>query len=97
MDAVAILSDLWLDVRDNDFVLSLVDLGIDHVFDTYGGFTLDELLAEFGLASDGLLETALRLAPKIIATLEGRGLLEELIRRRLAGFYESDEAQAILR
>jgi hypothetical protein len=96
VDVVSVLYDLWLDLRSNDYLQALIDTGVDYFFDTYGGFGLDELLAEFGLGEDDLVEEALRFAPAAIEALHAEGLLAELVRRQLAGFYASPEALAIL-
>lgn len=90
------LYQVWLDIRDSDYLRALVDTGVDFFFDTYGGFTLDRLLEEWGLGRDDLIEEALRFGPPVIETLAEAGVLEQLVRRRLASFYESAEARALL-
>jgi len=95
-DFVVIGYALWLDVRGTDYLRSLVDTGVNYFFDTYGGFGLADLLAEFGLGHDDLVEEALRFAPSVIAGLRSAGLLEDLVRRRLADFYASPEFAAAL-
>ena len=96
IDFTSIVYDLWLDLRTNGFLLALIDAGVDYFFDTYAGFALDDLLAEFGLDADDLIEEALRFAPPVIEALHGSGLLEQFLRRQLAPFYDSAEARAIL-
>ena len=86
----------WIDIRDSAYVTALVETGVDIFFDTYGSFTLDRLLDEFGLGRDDLIEEALRFAPSVIEALAEEGLLEGLVRRRLEGFYASPEAHALL-
>ncbi|MBO0842554.1 MAG: hypothetical protein J2O46_05165 [Nocardioides sp.] len=90
------LYEVWLDVRDSDYLTALVDTGVDFFFDTYGSFTLDKLLEEWGLSRDDLIEEALRFGPPVIEALAETGVLEQLVRRRLAAFYDSPEAQALL-
>jgi len=87
---------VWLDVRDSGYLTDLVDTGVDHVFDTYGSFSLDRLLEEWGLDRDDLIEEALRFGPRVIEAMAEAGVLEELLRRRLASFYTSAEARALL-
>jgi hypothetical protein len=86
----------WLDLRTSDYLPALVEAGVDVFFDTYRDFTLDKLLEEFGLGAADLVEEAMRFAPPVIEALVETGLLEELIRRRLASFYLSDEARALI-
>ncbi|MEU6138406.1 hypothetical protein [Nocardioides sp. NPDC047086] len=90
------LYQVWLDIRDSEYLQALVDTGVDFFFDTYGGFTLDRLLEEWGLGRDDLIEEALRFGPPVIEALAEAGVLEQLIRRRLSSFYESPEARALL-
>jgi len=90
------LYQVWLDVRDSEYLQALVDTGVDFFFDTYGSFTLDRLLEEWGLGRDDLVEEALRFGPPVIEALAEAGVLEQLIRRRLSSFYDSPEAQALL-
>ncbi|RJS46499.1 hypothetical protein [Nocardioides cavernaquae] len=86
----------WLDLRTSDYLPALVEAGVDVFFDTYRDFTLDKLLEEFGLGAADLVEEALRFAPPVIEAMLETGLLEELIRRRLASFYLSDEGRALI-
>lgn len=96
VDFVVLGYELWQDVRGADYLRSLIDTGVDYFFDTYGEFALDELLVEFGLGRDDLIEEALRFAPRVIDALVGSGLLEDLLRRQFAAFYASPEAAEIL-
>lgn len=97
IDVASILYDAWLDIRDHAYLLAMVETGIDHVFDRYGDTPLDELLAEFGLGRDDLVQEALRFAPTVIDALAAEGLLEDLVRRQLSRFYDSEQARAVLR
>jgi hypothetical protein len=97
VDVASILYDAWLDLRDHAYLLAMVETGIDHVFDRYGEMPLDELLAEFGLGRDDLVQEALRFAPPAIDALAAEGVLDDLLRRQFARFYDSEQAQAVLR
>ncbi len=96
VDLLVIGYDFWLDVRESPYLHALISTGVDYFFDTYGQFTLDALLTEFGLGRGDLIEEAMRFAPRAIAALDEAGELETLVRRRLAAFYESAEARAVL-
>lgn len=89
VDLLVIGYDFWLDFRTSPYLHALIATGVDYFFDTYGQYTLDALLAEFGLGRDDLIEEAMRFAPRAIAALDESGELEALIRRRLAAFYDS--------
>jgi hypothetical protein len=96
VDLVVIAYELWLDLRGTDYLASLVDTGVDYFFDTYGATPLDALLTEFGVGPDDLVEEAMRFAPQAIAALDEAGVLADVIRRQLAGFYESGAAREVL-
>ncbi|SHH64210.1 hypothetical protein SAMN05443575_4247 [Jatrophihabitans endophyticus] len=96
VDLVVVAYDFWLEFRESPYLHSLVFTGVDYFFDTYGGYPLDALLAEFGLGRDDLVEEAMRFAPRAVRALDEAGELENLVRRQLAPFYESDEARALL-
>ncbi|MDO7867593.1 hypothetical protein [Nocardioides jiangxiensis] len=87
---------LWLDLRTTPYIAAAVESGVQVFFDTYEAFTLHDLLAEFGLDREDLVEEARRFGPPVLDALAQAGVLEGLVRRRLAGFYTSPEAQALL-
>lgn len=96
VDVCSALYDVWLDLRTSPYITAVVEAGIDHFFDTYGGFALGDLLAEFGISRDDVVEEAERFVPPVVAGLDRVGLLEELVRPRLADFYTSAVAREAL-
>ena len=88
--------ELWLDLRTTDYIAAAVASGVEVFFDTYQAFTLHDLLAEFGLGRDDLVEEARRFGGPVLEALADAGVLDGLVRRRLAGFYTSPAAQALL-
>ncbi|MGV7903950.1 hypothetical protein PJN93_29510, partial [Mycobacterium kansasii] len=82
-DVVVLIFEFWRTFRDTDYFRALLDEGIDHVFDKYGDTSLYELLAELGVGREDMIEEALRFGPPVIATLDERGVIEDLLRRRL--------------
>lgn len=95
-DAVVLVFEFWRTFRDTDYFRALLDEGIDHVFDKYGDTSLADLLTELGVGREDLVEEALRFGPPVIETLDERGYLDGILRRRLAPFYESDHFRAVL-
>lgn len=96
IDLVVLVFETWLELRDGDYVPALIRMGVDYVFDTYGSFPLRELLTEFGVSRDDLVEEALRFGPRALSALAANGDLEVLVRRQLARFYDSADAHAAL-
>ncbi|MCL2541686.1 MAG: hypothetical protein FWE71_04395 [Nocardioidaceae bacterium] len=96
IDMCGAVYSLWLDLRTSPYISALVEAGVDHFFDTYGQTPLGDLLAEFGIQRSDLAEEAERFVPSVVAGLDRAGLLEELVRPRLADFYASDAARELL-
>jgi hypothetical protein len=88
--------EYWRELRQTDFVRSIIDAGIDTFFEVYGNTTLYDLLGEVGIHLEIMVEQAMRFGPPVIAVLHERGMLEALLRRQLEGFYASPEVAAIL-
>lgn len=95
-DLVVLVFETWIELRDGDYVPALIRMGVDFFFDTYGTTTLRELLEEFGLERADLVEEALRFGPAALTALAAAGDLEAFVRRQLARFYHSPEAQDAL-
>lgn len=97
LDAVvAALYGAWLDLRTSPLLRSLVAEGVAWFFDAYGAMPLRDLLAEFGLDVDDLVEEAVRFGPPALEGLRATGVLEALLRRRLEPFYRSAAAARLV-
>jgi hypothetical protein len=95
-DLLVIGYELWLDLRETEYLRALVDEGIDFFFDKYGPFTLRDLLEEMGIRREDLVEEALRFGPPVIEVLRENGMLAAALHRRLEPFFFSDEVLALL-
>jgi hypothetical protein len=95
-DLLVLAYEFWLSFRETEYLHALIDDGVDFFFEKYSDFTLLALLEEFGISRADLVEEAQRFAPPIIELLRERGVIEAFLRRRLAPFYASAEAQALL-
>ena len=96
IDFVVLIFETWLDLRDGAYVPAMIEMGVDYVFDTYGGYPLSELLSEFGVDRSDLVEEAMRFGPRALTALAASGDLEAFVRRQLTRFYDSPEARAAL-
>lgn len=88
-DTVVLVFEFWRTFRETEYFRSLLDEGVDEVFDTYGETPLAELLDELGVRRADLMEEAVRFGPPVIERLDADGVVERALRRRLAPFYES--------
>lgn len=87
----------WQHLRGTAWLRALIDAGIDQFFATFRKHTLRALLDAVGVTPEHIRTEALRFAPRAIAALDKKDLLEPAIRRNLAPFYESPEVRAILK
>jgi len=95
-DFIVLAYEFWRGFRGSDIFASMLDAGVDLFFDHYGEHSLAGLLSEFGVTRSDLLAEAERFAPPILATLAERGILHDLVRDQLAGFYRSEQARSVL-
>lgn len=93
-DLIVVVFEFWRSFRHSGYFRSLLDGAIDQLFAKYGDVSLYELLAEVGVGREDMIEEALRFGPPVLAMLDERGHLEELLRRRLLPFYVSEEFRA---
>ncbi|WP_375482683.1 hypothetical protein [uncultured Jatrophihabitans sp.] len=96
IDLIVLVFETWMELRDGTYVPALIELGVDYVFDTYGAYPLSALLEEFGVTRADLVEEAVRFGPRALTALAASGDLEVFVRRQLARFYDSPEAEAAL-
>ncbi len=83
-------------LRGTRLFRNMIDVGIDTFFAKYGETSLRDLLAEIGVTPDMMLAEAMQFAPPVIGMLRERGLLEEMVREGLEGFYRSPAVAQIL-
>ncbi|MFC0314121.1 hypothetical protein ACFQNE_05045 [Gordonia phosphorivorans] len=95
-DVVVLVFEFWRTFRQTEFFRTLLDAGIDEVFDTYGATPIADVLADLGVSETDLREEALRFGPPVITRLDTNGFLAQLVRRRLAPFYASAQFRAAL-
>lgn len=87
---------LWLDAHPTPWFRAVIGTAIDAFFGHYGEQTVGEVLEDLDLDRDAITVAVERHAPRILDVLHRDGHLEALVRRRLAPFYESDVALALL-
>lgn len=87
---------VWRSLRETEYVGRMIDEGVQRYVAWHGDDTLAELMGQVGIGRDVLLTETEQLAPVIIEGLADTGLLEALIRDRLAPFYASQAFAAAL-
>ena len=88
--------DLAVTTAADEHVARLAETIVDAFFDQFGGYTPTELLAELDLDRADLVADLVRIAPGVVDALRESGDLERILRARLAPFYDSPEARALL-
>lgn len=88
--------EAWRHLRQQHWYVALIDAGIDGFFDKYEDATLAALLEDLGIGRQQMVDEARRYAPAVIKVLKKKKLLEPIVRRRLAGFYDSPAFAAVI-
>lgn len=84
---------IWRELRETEYVGTLVEQGIQHYFEQHGQQTLTELMGHVGIDRELLQREARTLVPEIVPGLVETGLLESLVRDQLSPFYQSEAFQ----
>jgi hypothetical protein len=92
----ATLHELGLGALEHEVVPQVVRVVVDAFLDRFGGYTPPELLEQLDLSRNDLVAHLAALAPQVVTELHAAGHLERLVRSRLAPFYESEAAKALL-
>lgn len=87
---------VWMSLRDTEYVSEMIYAGIDEFFKQYGKKNISDVMVLVGVDADLVLAEAEQLLPELLESLNNTGYLEGLIRRRLTPFYQSDELAALL-
>ena len=95
-DVADALYDLAIGTLGSEPAAHLAEVVIHGFFDRFGRYSPTELLEEFELTREDVVEDLLRLAPKVIEALRASGDLERLLRAQLEPFYSSPEIGALL-
>lgn len=80
-----------------NYVMRLLETGINTFFKDYGNKKLSVLIKDLDLSEDYLNVQLSGFLPSIIDALKASGHLEQRIRARLSDFYSSTAAQALLK
>lgn len=89
-------SSFWNHLRSTDFAGRIVRTAVDAWFEFYGSRQIGAVLGEAGWSRERVIDGALKAALPVFADARERGALEQILRRRLEGFYSSAEAAAAL-
>lgn len=81
---------IWSELRETQYLGDMVNAGVTTYFQRYGNTPIAQLLGHIGVDRELLQQEGDVLAPPVIEGLAENGLLETLVRDRLAPFYRSE-------
>lgn len=87
---------VWLSLRDTEYVSEMIYAGIDEFFKQYGKKNISDVLALVGVDEALVQAEAEQLLPELLKSLDATDYLEGLVRRRLTPFYQSKELAALV-
>jgi hypothetical protein len=88
--------EFWLDFRGTEYLKSCIDLGVEFFFEKYGEQSLQDLLDDFGITREMILDELDNYLPDLAALMVKEGLAEGFLRRNLQRFYSSKKVQDLL-
>ena len=80
----------WDELRRSDHFSEMGETLIAHMYELYGNEPVSVLLDDLGITRSMVSKELLAFAPPLLKRLRASGYLSELLRRRLAPFYESE-------
>ena len=95
-EIVTLIQAIVTDVAGSDFADALVEACVEVLFERYGSRPIASLLTDLGIERDELVAEVVQHAGPILETLRETGDLDRLVRVRLARFYETPAAKALL-
>ncbi|MEO7129792.1 MAG: hypothetical protein ABIZ07_00250 [Dermatophilaceae bacterium] len=95
-DVADAMQNLAITTLATEHAAQLAEVLVDGFFDRFGGYTPAELLDEFDLTHEDLVEDVVRLAPAAVGALRVTGDLERLLRAQLEPFFTSAEVAELL-
>ena len=88
--------EFWLRFRGSDYFKHCYETIVDYLFEQYGDTELSSLLDDLAITPTRIVTELEHFAPQLLTKLKDSGQLENLLRRRLEGFYNSEAALACL-
>lgn len=95
-ELLAIVHEIVVTARNQDYVGMLLDECIDVFFDRHGTQDVASVLAELGVTRGVVVDELRRLAPPALEAARADGRLAALVRARLEPFFTADSTLAIL-
>lgn len=87
---VVIGYSFWLSFRETPYFRHCYETVVASLFQQYGDYSLATLADEFSITEDTVMTELAAVLPHCQATLRENGLMEQLLRRRLSRFYNSE-------
>ncbi|MBN9619752.1 MAG: hypothetical protein J0H43_08480 [Actinobacteria bacterium] len=95
-EIVLLVHGIVVEARGTEYAGALVDECVEVFFERYGDRPVAELLPELGIGGDDIVADLRAVLPLLVEAARADGRLERFVRDRLAPFYASAAAQAVL-
>lgn len=89
-------NEAWLTIRETEYFHALLDGAVDVYFNALGHYPIATVLTELGLDREVLITEVMRHTPRAVELLKENGVLADLIRERLAPFFQSEAVLELL-
>lgn len=88
--------EFWLEFRESDYFADCYQSVVSYLYQCYGDEPLGTLFEDLEITESMVIDRIEQLIPQTLSALRDNGVLEDIIRRRLSAFYESNAAQSLL-
>lgn len=91
-----VVYETWKELRESDFMQSIILNVVEAFYEYFGDYTLQELLHAVGLDENDLMAEADRFIPHSLNALEQHGLLDGIIQSLIAPFYIDEKTHQFI-
>ncbi len=88
--------EFWLKYRQSAYFKQASEFVVNHLFDKYGQEPLAELFDDFHVVPELIQGELQEFAPTVLRQLKEKGVIEQVLRRRLGAFYGSPEVANVI-
>ncbi|HVL02288.1 MAG TPA: hypothetical protein VM553_20860 [Dongiaceae bacterium] len=88
--------EFWREFRETDYLVAIIDMGVEFFFAKYGEDSLQKIITEMGVTYEMIESELLNYSEDLAGMGLEKGIAETIVRRHLERFYFSAETLAIL-
>lgn len=88
--------EFWRSFRQSEYLETIIDTGVEFVFNKYGEDSLQKIITDFGVTYEMIESEILRYGEDLGDLLVRTGIAETILRRQLQRFYFDPDTLALL-